>query len=57
VGRDRAHTQMLYPLARARRSLSRQAELLRGLSLRAYLALSFATLIFLLALIAWLERG
>ena len=57
VGRDRAHTQMLYPLARARRSLSRQAELLRGLSLRTYLALSFATLIFLLALIAWLERG
>ena len=56
-GRDRGFTQMLYPMARARRALSRQAEMLRGLSLRSYLALSFRTLIFLLALIAWLERG
>jgi len=56
-GRDRGFTQMLYPMARARRALSRQAEMLRGLSLRSYLALSFGTLIFLLALIAWLERG
>ena len=56
-GRDRGFTRMLYPMARARRALSRQAELLRGLSLRSYLALSFGTLVFLLALIVWLERG
>ena len=55
---DRGFTQMLYPLARARRVLSREAEMLRGLSLRIYLGLTFGTLVFLLALIALLEsRG
>ncbi len=56
-GQDRGFTRLLYPLARARRALSREAELLRGLSLRLYLTLTFGTLVCLLALIAWLERG
>jgi len=56
-GQDRGFTRLLYPLARARRALSREAEALRGLSLRFYLALTFGTLISLLALIAVLERG
>ncbi|UPY36597.1 proton-conducting transporter membrane subunit [Sediminicoccus sp. KRV36] len=56
-GQDRGFTRLLYPLARGRRALAREAELLRGLSLRSYLALTFGTLVFLLALIAWLERG
>jgi hydrogenase-4 component B len=54
---DRGFTQILYPLARGRRWLARAAELLRGLTLRTYLKLTFGTLIFLLTLIAWLERG
>lgn len=54
---DRGFTRMLYPLARARRALSREAELLRNLTLRTYLAIAFGTLVGLLALIAWLERG
>ena len=56
-GRDRGFTWLLYPLARLRRALARQAEMLRGLSLRVYLGLSFGTLVLLLALIATLERG
>ncbi len=56
-GRDRGLTRFLYPLARACRALAREAELLRGLSLRFYLSLTFGTLILLLALVAVLERG
>jgi formate hydrogenlyase subunit 3/multisubunit Na+/H+ antiporter MnhD subunit len=56
-GRDRGFTRLLYPLARARRALSREAEKLRGLSLRFYLGLTFGTLVSLLALVALLERG
>lgn len=56
-GRDRGFTRFLYPLARARRVLAREAELLRGLSLRFYLSLTFGTLVLLLALVAVLERG
>lgn len=56
-GRDRGFTRLLYPLARARRALSREAEKLRGLSLRFYLGLTFGTLVSLLALVAILERG
>lgn len=56
-GQDRGFTRLLYPMARARRFLSREAETLRGLSLRTYLSLTFGTLVFLLALIAMLERG
>ncbi|MDB5412837.1 MAG: hydrogenase 4 subunit [Rubritepida sp.] len=54
---DRGFTQMLYPLARLRRRLSRRAEALRGRTLRINLSLAFGTLVFLLALVAWLERG
>jgi formate hydrogenlyase subunit 3/multisubunit Na+/H+ antiporter MnhD subunit len=54
---DRGFTQMLYPLARARRAISREAESLRNLTLRTFLAIGFGTLILLLALVAWLERG
>ena len=56
-GRDRGFTRMLIPLARVRRAISRETEAMRGLSLRSYLSLTFATLVFLLALVAWLERG
>jgi len=56
-GRDRGFTQLLYPLARVRRALARQAEMLRGLTLRLYVSLAFGTLVFLLALIALLERA
>lgn len=56
-GQDRGFTRLLYPLARARRALSREAEKLRGLSLRFYLSLTFGTLVSLLALVALLERG
>ncbi|WP_249731814.1 proton-conducting transporter membrane subunit [Roseococcus sp. SDR] len=56
-GQDRGFTRLLYPLARARRALSREAEQLRGLSLRFYLGLTFGTLVSLLALVALLERG
>lgn len=56
-GQDRGFTRMLYPLARARRALSREAEKLRGLSLRFYLSLTFGTLVSLLGLVALLERG
>ena len=54
---DRGFTQMLYPIARARRALAREAERLRNLTLRNYLSIAFGTLIGLLALVAWLERG
>lgn len=57
AGQDRGFTRLLHPLARARRALSREAEALRGLSLRLYLALTFGTLVALLALVALLERG
>jgi formate hydrogenlyase subunit 3/multisubunit Na+/H+ antiporter MnhD subunit len=56
-GRDRGFTRMLYPLARTRQAVARQAEKLRGLSLRFYLGLTFGTLVSLLALVAVLERG
>ena len=56
-GRDRGFTRLFHPLARARRTLARQADLPRGLSLRAYLGFTFGTLVFLLVLIAVLERG
>lgn len=56
-GRDRGFVWLLHPLARLRRQLARQAERLRGLSLRAYLGFSFGTLLCLLLLIAVLERG
>ena len=56
-GRDRGFTRLLHPLARARRALSREAEKLRGLSLRFYLGLTFGTLVALLALVAILEHG
>lgn len=55
--KDRGFTLLLVPLARARRALSREAELLRNLTLRAYLSIAFGTLVGLLALVAWLERG
>ncbi len=54
---DRGFAQLLRPLARARRRLSREAEGLRNLTLRAYLGIAFGTLLALLALVAWLERG
>nr|WP_314076234.1 proton-conducting transporter membrane subunit [uncultured Roseococcus sp.] len=54
---DRGVAQLLRPLARARRRLSREAEGLRNLTLRAYLGIAFGTLLGLLSLVAWLERG
>ena len=55
--RDRGFTWVLHPLARLRRAASRRVEVLRGLPLRGYIAMSFGTLIALLALVAALERG
>jgi formate hydrogenlyase subunit 3/multisubunit Na+/H+ antiporter MnhD subunit len=54
---DRGFTHVLQPLTRLRRTLSREAELLRNLTLRVYLSISFGTLVVLLALVALLERG
>jgi hypothetical protein len=53
--RDRGFAALL-ALARLRRAAARQAERLRELRLQQYVALAFATLVALLALLAWLER-
>ena len=55
--KDRGFSHLLRPLKRARQGLSREAETLRNLTLRTYLSIAFGTLVVLLALVAWLERG
>jgi hypothetical protein len=46
---------LLAPLARLRDGIAARAERLRDLTIRGCLSLSFATLVGLLALLAWLE--
>nr|WP_282571999.1 proton-conducting transporter membrane subunit [Roseomonas acroporae] len=55
--RDPAWVLLFVPAARLRDALAAQAERLRGFTIRRCLTLSFATLVLLLAAIAWLERG
>ena len=55
--RDPSEPFLLAPLARATDALAGRAERLRDFSLRQCLGLGFATLVLLLALIAWLEGG
>lgn len=55
--RDPSFALLLAPLDRLRDAVVAQAERLRGLSIRQALMLPFATLVGLLALIAWLEGG
>ncbi|WP_207540425.1 proton-conducting transporter transmembrane domain-containing protein [Sabulicella rubraurantiaca] len=54
--RDRAFPALIGPLTRLRRTLAREAERLRDLPLRGFVALSLLTLVALLALLAVLER-
>lgn len=55
TARDRGF-DALHLLRRARRMLSARAERLRNLRLQQFVGLAFATLVALLALLAWLER-
>ena len=52
---DPAEAWLLAPLARWRDAVAARAERLRDLTIRGCLSLSFATLVGLLALLAWLE--
>ncbi len=52
---DRAALALPVPAARLRDAVAGQVERLRGLTLRGSLSLGFATLVGLLALLAWLE--
>jgi len=55
--RDPTEPWLLAPLAAGTDALAARAERLRGFSLRQCLGLGFATLVLLLALIAWLEAA
>jgi hydrogenase-4 component B len=52
---DPSERLLLAPLARARDGIAAWAERLRDLTIRGCLSLSFAALVGLLALLAWLE--
>jgi formate hydrogenlyase subunit 3/multisubunit Na+/H+ antiporter MnhD subunit len=54
---DPSFALLLAPLSAAREALVARAERLRGLTIRQSLVLPFATLVALLALIAWMEGG